>query len=297
MSRKLFYEHVDVFTKKPFGGNQLAVFPSPGKLAKTQMQLIASEMNFSETTYIFPSKAEGADAKVRIFTPNSEIPFAGHPTLGTAFVMVTRKKGRGKKPEKVVLELGVGKIEVDIAYSGRKVDRLTMHQPVPRFGSALQNRGQAARALGIKRFDVIGGGVVSNGLDFLIVEAQGSEAVKKARLNMEEAVGVINRHKVIGIYLFARTEGKKANIHSRFFAPIVGVSEDPATGSAAGALGGYLARILKFPPELQLVIAQGIEMGRPSRIDVETRCERGMVHSVVVSGQAVRVGEGTIVLS
>jgi trans-2,3-dihydro-3-hydroxyanthranilate isomerase len=295
MSRKYVYEQVDVFTNKPLRGNQLAVFHTPGKLTKNQMQLIAREMNFSETTFVFPSRASGVDAKVRIFTPFEELPFAGHPTLGTAYVLVSRWKG--KRPDKLVLELGIGEIEVDIDYSGRKIRRLGMHQNAPRFGSALQNRGQAARALGVKRFDILGGGVVSNGLDFLIVEVQNDEAVERARLNLEEASIVVNRHRVVGIYLFSRTEGKKLLVHARFFAPTLGVPEDPATGSAAGALGGYLARILKFPPELQLRIEQGKEMGRPSTIEVDVRCERGVVFSVTVSGQVVRVGEGSIVLS
>lgn len=295
MKRKLVYEHLDVFTKKPFGGNQLAVFPSPGKLTKNQMQLIAREINFSETTFIFPSRDKGVDARVRIFTPADEIPFAGHPTLGTAFVLFSRRKG-GKKPYKVAMELGVGKIDVDIECSGKKVNRLTMHQPTPEFGSALQNRGQAARALGIKQFNIMGGGVVSNGLDFLIIEANSPDVVRGVRLNLEEAVSVIERHKVCGLYIFARMESRKVNIHSRFFAPPLSVMEDPATGSASGALGGYLARILKFPLDLTLLIEQGIEMGRPSLITVDVHCDRGMVQSVKVSGQVVRVGEGTIVL-
>lgn len=294
MSRKYMYEQVDVFTNKPFGGNQLAVFPSPGKLVKRHMQLIARELNYSETTYVFPSKKEGVDAKVRIFTPADEIPFAGHPAIGTAYVLFSQRKG--KRPEKIVLELGVGEITVDIEYSGRNIKRLSMHQPVPRFGSALQNRGQAARALGMERFDILGGGVVSNGLDFLIVESLHDEAVTKARLNLEEASIVISRHRVSGIYLFSRQEGKRLHIHSRFFAPTLGVPEDPATGSAAGALGGYLARILKFPSELKLSIDQGAEVQRPSKIDVDVRCERGMVFSVIVSGQVVPIGDGTIVI-
>jgi trans-2,3-dihydro-3-hydroxyanthranilate isomerase len=296
MGRKLVYEHVDVFTDKQFGGNQLAVFPTPGKLTKHQMQLIAREINFSETTFIFPKKAEGAHAKVRIFTPGDEIPFAGHPTIGTAYVMANRYRGR-KRPEKLVLELGVGKIEVDLEYKGKKLKRLTMHQPVPSFGSALQNRGQAARALGIRNFEILGGGVVSNGMDFLIIEAQASEVVARARVNLEEAVSVIERHNVAGLYLFARVESRRVNIHARFFAPTLNVVEDPATGSAAGALGGYLARILKFPLDLHLVISQGKELGRPSLIYTAVRCDRGLVQSVSVTGSAVTVGEGTIFLS
>ena len=107
MSRKLVYEHVDVFTDKPFGGNQLAVFHSPGSLTKHQMQLIAREMNFSETTFVFPSRSPGVEAKVRIFTPGEEMPFAGHPVLGTAYVIYRRTKGR--KPSAIVLEIGLGR--------------------------------------------------------------------------------------------------------------------------------------------------------------------------------------------
>ncbi len=295
MSRKLVYEHVDVFTNRAFGGNQLAVFPSPGKLTKNQMQHIAREMNFSETTFIFTSKDKEADAKVRIFTPGEELPFAGHPTLGTAFVIMNKKKG--EKARKLVLELDAGKISVEKTQKTGKATCISMTQPVPEYGSALQNRGQAARAVGIRSGDLLGGGVVSNGLDFLLVEARDKEVVEKANLNMEEARNVAARYRVGGIYLFARIEGRKVNIHSRFFAPGLGVVEDPATGSAAGALGGYLARILKFPSHLKLTIEQGIEIARNSLISVDVRCERGMVHSVKVAGCVVKVGEGTLFLS
>lgn len=292
MSRKLVYEHVDVFTQKPFGGNQLAVFSNPGKITKAQMQMIAREMNFSETTFIFPSREADVDAKVRIFTPAEEIPFAGHPTIGTAFVIVQGRKG--KKTATLNLELDSGIISVDVVKSSKTETRLAMNQPVPEFGIALQNRGQAARAVGIKAYEVMGGGVVSNGLDFLIIEARDSEIISQAKLNIEEALSVMSRHKVIGIYLFARMESRKNNVHARFFAPSLSVVEDPATGSAAGALGGYLARILKFPPGLKLNIKQGVEMGRPSLLQTDVICDRGMVQKVKVSGSVVRVGEGTI---
>ena len=292
MSRKLSYEHVDVFTDKPYSGNQLAVFHTPGKLTKPQMQSIAREMNFSETTFIYPTKASGVDAKVRIFTPYEEVPFAGHPTLGTAYVL--HKRTKGKKSPHMVVELDAGLIEVDVSGSQKSGYTFTMSQPLPEFGIALQNRGQAARAVGIGPFEVVGGGVVSNGLDFLIVEARDSEVVSRARLNMEEAANVTTRHKVIGIYLFARVESRKINVHARFFAPSVGVFEDPATGSAAGALGGYLARILKFPPELKLNIEQGKEMGRRSLLHTHVKCDRGLVQNVKVSGKVVCVGEGTV---
>jgi trans-2,3-dihydro-3-hydroxyanthranilate isomerase len=292
MPRELKYDHIDVFTDKPLGGNQLAVFPAPGQITAAQMQAIAREMNFSETTFVFPSKVEGASARVRIFTPAEEIPFAGHPTIGTAFVIVSKMKK--KKLERVVLELGVGKIEVDVEYRGTKAYSLTMHQPLPVFGSALQNREQAARALGVTVDDILGGGVVSNGLDFLIIEATSLQAVQNARCNIEDAVKVIKRHGVHAIYVFARLTGKGPSVHARLFAPTLSVVEDPATGSAAGALGGYLARILKFPMKLHLSIEQGIEIHRPSLISVDVNSERGTIEAVAVSGKVVPVGEGVI---
>lgn len=294
MPRELKYDHVDVFTDKPLGGNQLAVFHTPGQLNQGQMQALAREINFSETTFVFPAKAQGADARVRIFTPAEEMPFAGHPTIGTAYVLAARSR---KKLDRITLELGVGNISVDIEHRGKKVHSLTMHQPLPAFGSALQNREQAGRALGVTIDDILGGGVVSNGLDFLIVEATTLGAVQSASCNAEDALKVIKRHNVHGIYLFARLQGKGPSVHARFFAPNLSVVEDPATGSAAGALGGYLARILKFPMKLHLVIEQGIEMKRPSLVTVDVNSERGTIEEVTVTGKVVPVGEGIIRLS
>ena len=291
MNRKLLYEHVDVFSEKAYQGNQLAVFRTPGKLTPKGMLLIAREMNFSETVFIFPSKLEDTDAKIRIFTPAKEIPFAGHPVLGAAYVLQRHKKGA--KPSVLTLELESGRVKIDIKKKGNLL-LFSMHQPIPEYGIALQNRGQVARGVGLKMYEVMGGGVVSNGLSFLMVEVEGTEMVSRARLNFEQASNVISRHDVCGIYLFAREDGKKQHIHARFFAPGLSVWEDPATGSAAGAMGGYLARLLKFPRDLSLNVRQGIEMGRPSAIRVDVRCDRGMVETVNVTGSVALVGEGTV---
>jgi len=291
MPKELKYDHVDVFTDKPLGGNQLAVFHTPRQLTPNQMLAVAREINFSETTFVFPAKTEGVHARVRIFTPTAEIPFAGHPVIGTAFVVATRSK---KKLEKLSFELGVGVIAVDIERRGKKIQSLTMHQPLPAFGSALQNREQAARALGLTADDILGGGVVSNGLDFLIVEATTLQAVQNARCNIEDALKVIKRHNVHAIYIFARLQGRGPNVHARLFTPTSTVVEDPATGSAAGALGGYLARILKFPMKLHLQTEQGIEVQRPSLISVDVNSERGTIEEVTVTGKVVPVGEGVI---
>jgi trans-2,3-dihydro-3-hydroxyanthranilate isomerase len=292
MGKKISYEHVDVFTQVPLKGNQLAVFRSPGKISKQLMASIANEINFSETVFLFPSASAAADARARIFTPAGEIPFAGHPVIGAVFVIYSNMKG--KKPSEINLEIEAGIMKVEISKKGKAV-LFTMNQPVPEFGPALRDAGQAAAAIGLKMYQMVGGGVVSNGLSFLVVEAESEDAVREASLNIEQASRVIDDHHVSGIYLFARVEGKrKKNIHSRFFAPTLSVIEDPATGSAAGALGGYLARIFKFPKSFNLKIEQGVEMGRPSSIGVSVTCAMSSVESVKVSGNAVLAGSGTI---
>jgi trans-2,3-dihydro-3-hydroxyanthranilate isomerase len=291
MAKTVSFEHVDVFTSRAFRGNQLAVFRNAGKLTTKQMQLIAREMNFSESVFLASSSHRDVAKKLRIFTPSEEIPFAGHPVLGAAFVIIKHKKG--KKPANLNLELSSGIIRTDI----KKTDstyRISMYQPVPDFGSALQNRGQVAKAFGLGRVELTGGGVVSNGLSFLVVEAENEESVKNAKLNTEKALNIASRYGVCGIYLFSRVEKKKVDIHARFFAPALSVTEDPATGSAAGALGGYLARILKFPRNLKLMIEQGVELKRRSSIRVDVSCDRGLVEQVKVTGTVADVGKGRI---
>ncbi|MFO7916372.1 MAG: PhzF family phenazine biosynthesis protein [Candidatus Krumholzibacteriales bacterium] len=293
MAKTISYEHVDVFTSKAFRGNQLAVFQRAGKLTQKQMQLIAREINFSESVFISGSSHRDVDGKLRIFTPAEEIPFAGHPVLGAAFVILNHKKGR--KPSEITLELNSGIISTEI----KKTDstyRISMYQPLPEFGSALQNRGQVAKALGLGRMELTGGGVVSNGLSFLIVEAESEESVKNAKLNTEKAFNIASRYNVCGIYLFSRVEKKKVDIHARFFAPSLSVTEDAATGSAAGAMGGYLARLRKFPRQAKWMIEQGVEMKRRSSIRVDVTCDRGLLDTVKVTGTVAYVGEGRIML-
>ncbi|MBD3180236.1 MAG: PhzF family phenazine biosynthesis isomerase [Candidatus Latescibacteria bacterium] len=291
MAKTISFEHVDVFTSRPFRGNQLAVFRNAGSLTGKKMQLLAREMNFSESVFLFPSSHRDVDKKLRIFTPAEEIPFAGHPVLGASYVILRHKKGR--KPSSINLELSSGLIRTDI----KKTDstyRISMYQPIPEFGSALQNRGQVAKAFGLGRMELTGGGVVSNGLSFLIVEAENEESVKNAKLNTEKALNIAERYNVCGIYLFSRVEKKKVDIHARFFAPALSVTEDAATGSASGAMGGYMARILKFPRQLKLQIEQGVEMKRRSSIRVDVGCDRGLLESVKVTGTVSHVGEGSI---
>lgn len=298
MARKLKFRHVDVFTERIFGGNQLAVFTDVKSLNKKQMQTLARELNFSETVFAMLSRDKKSDAHVRIFTPWEEIPFAGHPVIGTAFVLAERmNRKRKKKVDSLTLKVGTGEMRVDIEYRKKKPLYFLMHQPVPEFGVAIQDRGQAANAVGLDKDSVVGGGVVSNGLNFLIVEIDTIDHVKKAQLNIDLAAKVIKRYKATGIYIFSRYERGKFDIHARFFAPTLGVYEDPATGSASGAVGAYLSRILKFPIELSIRIEQGVEIQRPSSIDVFVKCERGVISEVSVGGYVVPVAEGLVELS
>jgi len=295
MGKKFKFRHVDVFSEKMFGGNQLAVFTDAKGLNKKEMQELAREMNFSETAFVMPSRDRDVDAHVRIFTPWEEIPFAGHPVIGTAFVLVeSSNRKRKKKVEGVTLKLGSGNVRIDVEYAKKKPPYFVMHQPIPEFGVAIQDRGQAAMAVGLDKENVVGGGVVSNGLDFLVMEIDALEHVRKAQLNVDMAVKVSRRYGVCGIYIFSRYERGKFDIHSRFFAPSLGVYEDAATGSASGAVGGYLARILKFPIELKVRIEQGVEIHRPSSIYVDVKCERGVISDVRVGGYVVPVAEGVV---
>lgn len=296
---KIFkYRLVDVFAAKPMCGNQLAVFYDAKGLQKMKMQSIARELNLSETTFITPSKEKEIDAKVRIFTPFEELQFAGHPVLGSAYVIAEILKKRKRRKVKS-LNIGVGSlsIEVSLDYGSKKGCYVTMIQPIPKFGVAIQDRGQAASAFGLDKDDIVGGGVVSNVLRFLIVEISDIERLKGAQLNLVEAKRVIERYKAEGIYLFCRYEKGRFDVRSRFFAPTLGVIEDPATGSAAGALGGYLSRIMKFPMELKIKIEQGVEISRPSEIDVYVACDRGNISKVLVSGNVIPVGSGEIQLA
>jgi len=297
MGKKLKFRHVDVFAEKPFGGNQLAVFLDAKGLKKQQMQSIAREMNFSETTYVLPSKDRELHAHIRIFTPLKEVPFAGHPVIGTAYVLCEQmNKKRKNKVKELFLGVGSGRVRVGVEYQGGKKPYFTMFQPIPRFGVALQDRGQAASAVTLDKNDIVGGGVVSNGLSFLIVEVTSPDVVSNAKLNIDVTGRVIKRYGVSGIYLFSRYERGRFDVHSRFFAPTLGVYEDPATGSASGAVGAYLSRILKFPMELRIRIEQGVEISRPSEIDVYVRCDRGVISEVSVSGHVTPIAEGVIEL-
>lgn len=271
------YRLVDVFTDKPFGGNPLAVFREPGTLDTAAMQVIAKELHLSETTFVLPPKA-AADHRVRIFTPEAEMPFAGHPTLGTAFVLADGKDGAMR------LEEGVGVISVTL-----REGFVQMEQPLPTFTGTTISRKQAADALGLAVEEVrsdVPIQVGSSGIPFLFVPLANLKAVRRAR----RPVG-LNAH----VYAFAMSgERSGSHVHGRMFDDGLGIGEDPATGGAQGPLGAYIVahELVRAEPTTRIRVEQGFEIGRPSILDIEVDRAGAAVTAVRVGGRCVPMGGG-----
>jgi trans-2,3-dihydro-3-hydroxyanthranilate isomerase len=276
------YRIVDVFTDKAFGGNPLAVFREPGKLDAGMMQAIAKELHLSETTFVLPPSSTAADHRVRIFTPDAELPFAGHPTLGTAFVLAEGKDGSMR------LEEGVGVIRVTLSEGF-----VQMEQPLPAFTGTTISRKQAADALGLAVEEVrsdVPIQVGSSGVPFLFVPLSNLKAVRRAR-----RPGGIEGN----VYVFAMSgERSGSHAHGRMFAEGLGVSEDPATGGAQGPLGAYIVahELVRVEPTTRIRVEQGFEIGRPSILDIEVDRTAAAVTAVRVGGRCVPVGGGWLEL-
>jgi trans-2,3-dihydro-3-hydroxyanthranilate isomerase len=296
---------VDVFTETPFCGNPLAVILDGHGLTGDQMQAIAREMNLSETTFILPPTDASAHVKVRIFTPQIELPFAGHPVVGTGYVLAT--EGLLPRPAEsfaIRLELGVGVLPVDIACADGAVAQVIMTQRAPQFLAELplDDVGQLARGLGIEAQDLLSAGLptqlVSTGLPQLVVPLRSLAAMRAITLELGVLHTICERYGTHSIYAFTcETVTPSAQVHSRLFAPLAGVLEDPATGSASGALGAYLVHHRVFGGEAEVIRLeneQGYEMGRPSRILIEVSRNGGTITRVRVGGQVVKVLDGTI---
>jgi trans-2,3-dihydro-3-hydroxyanthranilate isomerase len=297
--------HLDVFTDRLFGGNQLAVVLDGRGLSDAEMQAIANELNFSETTFVLPSDREGTDACVRIFTPNEELPMAGHPTVGTAFALARAGVLR-PGDESVVFGLGVGPTLVTLTWRGDDLRFAWMQQPLPTFGEPLPSRGLAAAALGIPDAAVQGTAlpvqVVSCGVPYLLVPLASRRAVDNAWLDRKAAEPLYRAAKAddLAVYVFSHERASDtATAYARMFAPASGIPEDPATGSAAGPLGCYLVRHNVVPAAKagSMLCLQGVKMGRPSYLHIAIGVEHEALTSVRVGGEAVLAGEGTLYVS
>ena len=286
---------LDVFTDRVFGGNPLAVLPDAAGLDAAAMQKVARELNLSETTFVFPPEDPSHAFRVRIFSPGREMPFAGHPTVGTAFALgATGAVSLTGDATRVVLGLNVGPVPVVIRSEEGSVRaaELSVARLPERCGPALGGEGGAALA-GLKTSDVVAEPESwSCGLPFLFVPLRESGAVARARLDRVRWEELPGEERPAGLCVFCRDD---QGVHARVFAPDVGIEEDPATGSAAAALAGMLApRSGHRDGTVRWTVRQGLEIGRPSRIDVEVDLRGGEIEAVRVGGACVRVSEGTL---
>lgn len=302
--RRYRLKQVDVFTGRPLTGNPLAVFLDGRGLNSGEMQAIAKEMNLSETTFVLPPTDPEANYKVRIFTPVKEIPFAGHPSIGTAHALI--EDGRialKQKTTTVRQEVGIGvlPIEIETTSNGRRA--ITMTQGKPRLGQVLDDVQNVANGLGIPVDEITSTNlpvqVSSTGVDQIMIPIRSLKQVQSLSPDFEKLKEIEKRLSALGCCVFTReTVDPKAAIHMRFFAPAAGVFEDPATGSAAGALGAYLVShdILRSQSPSSFIIEQGLEIQRSSRIVVTVHHEVGVPTLVKVGGEAVTVLEGELTL-
>jgi trans-2,3-dihydro-3-hydroxyanthranilate isomerase len=298
-----FYQ-VDVFTDKPFGGNPLAVFPEAQGLTTEEMQHLAREMNLSETTFVLPTRAPEADFKVRIFTLLKELPFAGHPVVGTHWVLAHLGRVELRAPLTAVgFELRVGVLIADLHVSDGRVERVVMTQDEPTFHTVLEDLTDLALGLNLEDQAILETGlpvqVVSTGVPQLMVPIRSLaeiQALDPARLN----IAALNRvcetcgTDCVMVCTF-ETEAPESTVHVRMFAPLAGVLEDPATGSANGALGAYLVRHRAVPltgSTVHIISEQGLEIDRPSKLFVEVDISGKEPVAVRVGGQVVPVAEG-----
>ena len=296
------YLHVDVFTATPFQGNQLAVFPEPAGLTAANMQAIAQEMNFSESTFVWPRES-GGDVRMRIFTPGQELPMAGHPTIGTTFALAaegTIERGR----EEFVFELGVGPTPVSLEWGPNGLSFAWMTQLRPTFGTSVAARERLAAAIGLERRDLAGDlplQIVSCGVPFLFVPLatrRAVDAVSIERRAFAETLRdtAIDEHATFFFTTERTRDAGEETVYSRMLAPGFGIAEDPATGGASGPLGCYLLQhgLVTADAAHHILSLQGVAMGRPSRIYISIESSGGAVTRVRVGGKAVIVGRGEL---
>ena len=301
---ELAFHTLDVFTDRVFGGNPLGVVPDARGLTLGTMQKIARELNLSETVFLLPPETPAGTRRVRIFTPAHEVPFAGHPTVGAAWFLATsgavpvERDGAGT----IVLEENVGPVSVEVTMRGgrpefaRFTTALLPEHRTPPFG-----RAACARLLSLAEDEIGAPGwepeMVSCGLPFLVVPVRDLDAIGRSRLDLTAWYERLEGSWTRLVYpVTPGAPGSGVDVRVRMYGPSAGVPEDPATGSAAAALAGYLGRRAAQDGTHRWRIEQGIEMGRPSLIEAEADVRGGAVTAVRVGGRAVAVGRGTLTL-
>ncbi|OKH38270.1 phenazine biosynthesis protein [Calothrix sp. HK-06] len=290
------YYIVDVFAEAKYTGNQLAVFTNAGALPEAQMQAIAREINYSETTFIVSEQAVYGGYNVKIFTPAQEIPFAGHPTLGTAYIL--QREVIKQSVQRVILNLQVGQILVTIDNSGANEPYLWMLQKAPVFSKEIFSTEIIAEVLGIQISEIDTKypiQAVSTGLPFIIVPLKNLAALKSAKVNLSKYYNLIQQSSAKSILIFSpETYYPENHLNVRVFCDFLGVPEDPATGSANGCLAGYLVEHSYFGNnEIDTRVEQGYEINRPSLILLKANKKLpSELIEVHVGGKVIMVAQG-----
>ncbi len=292
---KYQFHIVDVFTSSAFGGNQLAVLPEASGLSTEGMQKIAREFNFAETTFVLPPANSRNTRQVRIFTPRAEVPFAGHPNVGSACALVMRGHVGAGDSHSLIFEEGIGPVTVDVekrgvAFHGTMTISGNIEQPA----GVPSNRDLAA-VLSLAEHDVKRSFFAGVGLPFCFVQLVSREAVDRAAIENGAWTKHLAKAWSPHIYFFSGDLENGAELYGRMCGPAIGVAEDPATGSACAALVGALAARPEFSGDLfRLSVQQGVAMGRPSDIEASARKSNGAVTSISVGGGTAYVASGEI---
>ena len=293
------YHLVDVFTTQAFGGNQLAVFPDARGIPPELMQKIARELNLSETSFVLPPGDSSSDFRLRIFTPAAELPMAGHPTVGTAFLISRLGLIDTSEGERTVrFEEGVGVIRVSVEFAGGEPSKVTMEQPPPKFSGPPADGETIASLLSIDQAGLDPGlpvEVVSCGVPFLYVPIKDLATIRSIKLRLDIWEEVLKDSEAPQVFAFSKeVERQGSTVHSRMFAPAMGIAEDPATGAASGPLGCYLVKHGVAEAGEMIVSEQGMEMGRPSFIRIQVYRDTEEFSAVRVGGECVYMGEGLL---
>ncbi len=301
MSRSYTFHTLDVFTDKIFGGNPLAVLPEADGLSTEQMQQITREFNLSETVFVFPPEDAAHTRRVRIFTPGRELPFAGHPTVGTAFLLAARGMIPLQEGDThIVLEEGVGPVPITIRVQhGAPVSAELTTAQAPEFRSDIASAHDIAQMLSLADSDIAKGRfeteAVSCGVPFVLVPLVSRDAVSRAKLDRAVWERTIAGAWASEVFLFdASAVSTDGPIRARMFAPALGIGEDPATGSAGASLAAYLAKHASDGAALRWTVEQGFEMGRPSILSLSAEKSGTQIGAVRVAGQSVLVSEGKL---
>jgi trans-2,3-dihydro-3-hydroxyanthranilate isomerase len=297
---RLNFETVDVFTSTKFGGNPLAVVLNAEGLTAEQMQAIAGEFNLAETAFVLPPKDPEHTAAVRIFTPRYEMPFAGHPNVGTGYVLARAGKSYGWPitGDSMIFEEKAGLVRIDVMKQNGVVTGSRVASPqLLSFGADIPlDLVASAASISVDDIEtsIHAPRIASCGAPFVLVELASYEALARARANPEVYHQQVARLPVTSIFFYCWSIGDDAGVRARMFAPHHGIPEDPATGSAASALGGLLAYLRPDRDlDLNLTIAQGVEMGRPSYLHIAAKKEAGQVTATYVGGECAPMLAGS----